>query len=47
MSWQDLPELEDDDVKLGASLEVFYPSMGSKIKINNNATQEEIVHASL
>lgn len=47
MSWQDLPELEHAHVKLGAALEVYYPSMGSKITIPNAATREEIVQAAL
>jgi len=45
MSWQDLPELEHEYVKLGASLEIYYPSMGNKITIPNNATEAEIMHA--
>tara|TARA_B110000240_G_C13446218_1_gene430450 strand:- start:116 stop:1231 length:1116 start_codon:yes stop_codon:yes gene_type:complete len=47
MSWQDLPELVHDQVKLGASLEIYYPNMGNKITIPNNATEEEIVQATL
>jgi DNA polymerase-1 len=47
MSWQDLPEIEHDQVKLGASLEIYYPSMASKTTIPNNATKEEILHATL
>jgi DNA polymerase-1 len=47
MSWQELPELKHDIVKLGANLEIYYPSMGSKITIPNNATAQEIIDAAL
>jgi|TARA_R110000823_G_scaffold280662_5_gene398850 DNA polymerase-1 len=47
MSWQDLPELEHDLVKLGATLEIYYPNMGKKTTIVNNASKAEILHAGL
>ena len=47
MSWQDLPELEHDCVKLGASLEIYYPDMSNKITISNDSTEAEIIQAVL
>ena len=42
MSWQELPEIAHDTVKLGAELDVFYPSWENEITLPNNATQQEI-----
>ena len=42
MSWQDLPELQHDVVKLGAELDVFYPHWGNAITLKNNSSIEEI-----
>ena len=42
MKWQDLPELQHDEVKLGSSLDLFYPSWAYPIEIPNNASQEVI-----
>jgi DNA polymerase-1 len=43
MEWQDLPELEHDTVKLGAGLEIFWPTWNDKIAIPNQANQAEII----
>ena len=43
MSWQDLPEIHHELVKLEAELDLFWPSWASKITLPNNATSEEIV----
>ena len=42
MSWQELPEIAHDTVKLGAELDVFYPSWENEITLPNNATLQEI-----
>lgn len=42
MKWQDLPELHHEEVKLGAELDLFYPSWAYPIQIPNNASQEVI-----
>lgn len=43
MQWQELPEIQHDKVKIGAELDIFYPSWADGITIPNNATQEEIL----
>ena len=43
MSWQDLPELEHDKVKLGAATDIYYPSWANDITLPNNATKQEII----
>lgn len=42
MKWQELPELQHDVVKLGANLDLFWPSWEHSITLPNDATQEEI-----
>ena len=42
MSWQDLPELQHDVVKLGAELDLFFPSWDKPITLKNNISIEEI-----
>ena len=42
MSWQDLPELQHDVVKLGSNLDLFYPHWGNAITLKNNISIEEI-----
>lgn len=42
MEWQDLPELHHDTVKLGAALDLFYPSWASECTIPNYADKKEI-----
>ena len=41
MSWQDLPELQHDVVKLGSNLDLF-PSWNAPITLKNNISIEEI-----
>lgn len=43
MSWQDLPEIQHPAVKLGANLELYWPSWSNAITLPNNATAKEIV----
>lgn len=43
MSWQDLPAIEHDVVKLTADLELYYPDWSNKIKIPAGLTNEEMI----
>lgn len=45
MSWQELPEIQHDEVKLGAELDVCYQGWHQAITIPNHATEAEIVTA--
>lgn len=42
MQWQDLPELKHPTVKLGANLDLYYPTWANPITLPNNATRSEI-----
>lgn len=42
MRWQELPEIQHDKVKLGAALDLFWPSWNDAVGIPNEASQEEI-----
>lgn len=42
MQWQELPELQHDTVKLGAALDIFWPTWADSITLPNEASQEEI-----
>lgn len=42
MQWQELPEIQHPTVKLGAELDVFYPTWASDMTIPNYADQKEI-----
>jgi DNA polymerase-1 len=42
MQWQELPEIQHDTVKLGGSVEVYYPNWAIKTTLPNGATQDEI-----
>ena len=43
MQWQELPELQHDTVKLGAALDIFWPSWAHPHTLPNAANQEEIL----
>lgn len=43
MQWQNLPEIEHPEIKLGGELDVHFPSWKEKITLNNNATIVEII----
>lgn len=43
MSWQELPEIQHPTVKLGAALDIFWPSWANAITLPNDANQQEIV----
>ena len=42
MSWQDLPEIYHDEVKLGADLDLFYPSWATPVTLPNFASEAEL-----
>ena len=42
MEWQELPDIQHPTVKLGAALDVFWPSWNNAITLPNNATAAEI-----
>jgi DNA polymerase-1 len=42
MSWQELSEIKHDSVKLGANLDLFWPSWANAIELPNHATADEI-----
>lgn len=43
MFWQELEEIQHDEVKLGAELDVFYPSWKEAITLPNYISEEEII----
>lgn len=43
MQWQQLPEIMHPTVKLGAALDIFWPSWANAITLPNNASAAEIV----
>lgn len=42
MQWQELPEIQHPTVKLGAALDIFWPSWANATTLPNNADQFEI-----
>lgn len=42
MSWQELPELKHDKVKLSAELGLFYPNWANEITLLNKTSRKEI-----
>ncbi len=43
MQWQELPEIQHDQVKLGAALDLFWPDWAHPITLPNGADQETII----
>lgn len=43
MQWQELPEIQHDTVKLGAALDIFWPSWAKATTLPNNADRETIL----
>ena len=43
MQWQELPEIQHPTVKLGANLDIYWPSWANGITLPNNASREEII----
>lgn len=42
VKWQNHPDIYHDEVKLGGSLEIYYPDWSNKLSIPNYATEPEI-----
>lgn len=42
MRWQELPEIQHDQVKLGAALDIFWPDWAHPVTLPNDASPEEI-----
>lgn len=43
MQWQELPEIQHDTVKLGAELDLFWPSWAHPVTLPNGASAEKIL----
>lgn len=44
MQWQELPEIQHDQVKLGAALDLFWPSWANATTLPNGADKETIIN---
>jgi len=42
MQWQELPEIQHNEVKLGANLDIYWPNWANPITLPNNATPKQI-----
>lgn len=42
MEWQELPEIQHDEVKLGAALDLYWPTWAHTLTLPNGAAQDEI-----
>lgn len=43
MSWQELPEIQHPDVKLGAELDIFWPDWANPLTLPNGVSEAEII----
>lgn len=43
MQWQELPEIQHDEVKLEAELDIFYPDWSNPITLPNGISEENII----
>ena len=43
VEWQDHPDIEHPDVKLGGELSIFWPSWAEEVSIPNHATEAELL----
>jgi DNA polymerase-1 len=43
MAWQDLPDIQHDQVKLSGSAEIYYPTWADVIPLPNHASKQEIL----
>lgn len=43
MSWQELPEIQHQTVKIGGDLDIFWPSWAEAVTLPNNASNDEII----
>lgn len=44
VEWQEAPEIQHPDVKLGGELDLFWPSWADGITIPNHATEQDIIN---
>ena len=44
MQWQELPEIQHPTVKLGAALDIFWPSWAKATTLPNGADRETIIN---
>ena len=44
MQWQELPEIQHDQVKLGAELDLFHPDWSHAITLPNAASEQQILN---
>lgn len=44
MRWQDLPEIQHPTVKLGAAIDIFWPSWANATTLPNDADQQTIIN---
>ena len=42
MSWQKLPEIQHETVKLSGGVDIFYPNWSNAIGLPNNASKQTI-----
>lgn len=42
MSWQELPDIKHNEVKLSGALDIFYPHWGNPVNIPNHSSEAEI-----
>lgn len=47
MQWQELPELQHDVVKLGAELDIYYPSWNDALTLPNGINKNEIIQRAI
>lgn len=43
VQWQELPEIQHDDVKLGGEMSIFYPTWADELIIPNGADADQIL----
>jgi DNA polymerase-1 len=43
MEWQELPEIQHDEVKLGGELDLFYPSWANPVNLPNRISANDII----
>lgn len=46
MQWQELPDIQHDQVKIGAELDLFYPNWSKKTTIPNYSSLDQIIELS-
>lgn len=46
MRWQELPEIQHEEVKLGAALDIYWPNWNTPLTLENDIEVEEIIKLS-